>query len=68
MKLKEELLGQYREIGTKNTLHKDEVFLEVLIDIRDALSAVAKQVGRLSDQPWGVRRKVQDRQTELRYR
>ena len=37
MKTKEELLGDYREMTENNALQKDIVFLEVLIDIRDAL-------------------------------
>jgi len=35
MKSKEELLGDYREMSKHNALHKDEVFLAVLIDIGD---------------------------------
>jgi hypothetical protein len=44
MKSKEELLGDYREMCENNALHKDEVFLEVLIDIRDVLSAIEKRL------------------------
>ena len=40
MKSKEELLGDYREMTENNALQKDIVFLEVLIDIRDALIAM----------------------------
>ena len=40
MKTKEELLGDYREMTENNALQKDVVFLEVLIDIRDVLSAI----------------------------
>jgi hypothetical protein len=40
MKSKDELLGDYREMSEHNALHKDAVFLEVLIDIRDVLSAI----------------------------
>jgi hypothetical protein len=40
MKSKEELLGDYREMTEHNALQKDVVFLEVLIDIRDVLSAI----------------------------
>ena len=43
MKTKEELLGDYREMVENNALHKEEVFLEVLIDIRDVLSALEKR-------------------------
>jgi hypothetical protein len=44
MKSKDELLGDYREMSEHNALHKDEVFLEVLIDIRDVLSAIEKRL------------------------
>ena len=44
MKLKEELLGDYWEKSEHNARHKDEVFLEVLIDIRDALSAIESRL------------------------
>jgi len=37
MKTKDELLDDYREMTENNALQKDIVFLEVLIDIRDAL-------------------------------
>ena len=42
MKSKEELIGDYREMSEHNALHKDEAFLEVLIDIRDTLVAIQK--------------------------
>jgi hypothetical protein len=42
MKTKEELLGNYRDMVENSARHKDTVFLEVLIDIRDALSAIEK--------------------------
>jgi hypothetical protein len=67
MKTKEELLGDYREMVEQNTLHKDVVFLEVLIDIRDALVAVEQQIGTLNDQSIAVRRKTRDRQSESRH-
>ena len=51
MKSKEELLGDYREMVENNALHKDVVFLEVLIDIRDALSAIEKRLRTMNDQP-----------------
>ena len=44
MKSKDALLGDYWEMSEKNVLHKDEVFLEVLIDMRDALSAIAQRL------------------------
>jgi predicted house-cleaning noncanonical NTP pyrophosphatase (MazG superfamily) len=50
MKSKEELLGEYREMVENNALHKDAVFLEVLIDIRDALAAVEKRMHPMQDQ------------------
>jgi len=37
MKTKEEILGDYRELAENQSTLKDIVFLEVLIDIRDAL-------------------------------
>jgi len=49
MKSKEELLGNYREMVENNALHKDVVFLEVLIDIRDALSAVEKLMRKANE-------------------
>jgi hypothetical protein len=49
MKSKEELIGDYREMAEHNALHKDIVFLEVLIDIRDALSAMTKQLSKAPD-------------------
>jgi hypothetical protein len=42
MKTKDELLDDYREMTENNALQKDIVFLEVLIDIRDALLAMNK--------------------------
>jgi hypothetical protein len=51
MKSKEELLGDYRELVDHNALHKDEAFLEVLIDIRDALSAMEKLMRTVQDRP-----------------
>lgn len=50
MKSKEELLGDYREMVEHNALHKDVVFLEVLIDIRDALAAVEKRMRKVNEQ------------------
>jgi hypothetical protein len=44
MKSKEELLGDYRDMSENNVRHKDEVFLEVLIDIRDVLSVIEKRL------------------------
>jgi hypothetical protein len=44
MKTKEELLGDYRELAEHDALHKDEVFLEVLIDIRDVLTALEQRL------------------------
>ena len=67
MKTKEELMGDYREMVEQNTLHKDVVFLEVLIDIRDALVAVEEQIRTLNDQSIAVRRKTRDRQTASRH-
>ena len=49
MKSKDELLGDYRERAEHDALHKDEVFLEVLIDIRDALSAMQKLMRNVQD-------------------
>jgi len=49
MKTKEELLGDYREMTEHNALQKDVVFLEVLIDIRDALSAMQKLMCNVQD-------------------
>ena len=51
MKSKEELLGDYREMAENNALQKDTVFLEVLIDIRDALVAVEKRMRPMNEQP-----------------
>jgi hypothetical protein len=51
MKSKEELLGDYREMVENNALHKDEAFLEVLIDIRDVLSALEKLMRKVDDRP-----------------
>jgi hypothetical protein len=53
MKSKEELLGDYREMVEHNALHKDVVFLEVLIDMRDALSAVEKLMRKVNEQSDG---------------
>ena len=44
MKSKDDLLGDYRELAEHDARHKDEVFLEVLIDIRDVLSALEKRL------------------------
>jgi hypothetical protein len=44
MKSKDELLGDYRELAEHDALHKDEVFLEVLIDIRDVLTALEQRL------------------------
>ena len=44
MKTKEELLGDYRERAEHDALHKDEVFLEVLIDIRDVLTTLEQRL------------------------
>lgn len=49
MKSKEELLGDYREMTENNALQKDVVFLEVLIDIRDALSAIEKLLPKAAE-------------------
>ena len=49
MKTKEELLGDYREMVEHNALHKDAVFLEVLIDIREALAAIEDRLQRMQD-------------------
>jgi hypothetical protein len=51
MKSKDELLDDYREMSENNALHKDEVFLEVLIDIRDALSAIAQRLSARQNPP-----------------
>ena len=67
MKSKEELLGDYSEMVEHNALHKDVVFLEVLIDIREALVAVEEQIRTLNDQSIAVRRKTRDRQTASRH-
>ena len=50
MKSKDELLGDYREMVENNALHKDVVFLEVLIDIRDALSAIENRLRSMNTQ------------------
>jgi hypothetical protein len=42
-------VGDYREMVENNALHKDVVFLEVLIDIRDALSAVEKLMRKVNE-------------------
>ena len=49
MKSKEELLGDYREMTEHNALQKDIVFLEVLIDIREALAAIQDRLQRMQD-------------------
>jgi hypothetical protein len=49
MKSKEELLGDYREMTENNALQKDVVFLEVLIDIRDALGAIQDRLRSMQD-------------------
>ena len=49
MKSKEELLGDYREMTENNALQKDVVFLEVLIDIREALVAIEDQLRSMQD-------------------
>lgn len=43
MKTKDELLGHYRELAEDQSKQKDAVFLEVLIDIRDALAALEQR-------------------------
>jgi hypothetical protein len=49
MKSKEELLGDYREMTEHNALQKDIVFLEVLIDIREALVAIQDRLQSMQD-------------------
>ena len=49
MKSKEELLGDYREMTENNALQKDVVFLEVLIDIREALVAIEERLRSMQD-------------------
>ena len=49
MKSKETLLGDYREMTENNALQKDVVFLEVLIDIRDALGAIEDRLRIMQD-------------------
>ena len=49
MKSKEELLGDYREMTENNALQKDVVFLEVLIDIREALVAIEDRLRSMQD-------------------
>ena len=44
MNSKDVLLGDYRDRVENNALHKDEVFLEVLTDIRDALVAIESRL------------------------
>jgi hypothetical protein len=51
MKSKDELLGDYREMAEHNALQKDTVFLEVLIDIRDALAAIERRLRTRQDRP-----------------
>jgi hypothetical protein len=49
MKSKDELLGDYREMTENNALQKDVVFLEVLIDIREALVAIEDRLRSMQD-------------------
>ncbi len=49
MKSKEALIGDYREMVENNALHKDAVFLEVLIDIRDVLAAIEERLRSMQD-------------------
>jgi hypothetical protein len=49
MKTKDELLGKYRDLVENSARHKDTVFLEVLIDIRDAVSALHKEMRTKQD-------------------
>jgi len=49
MKSKEELLGNYREMTENNALQKDVIFLEVLIDIREALVAIEERLRNMQD-------------------
>jgi hypothetical protein len=49
MKSKEELLGDYREMTEDNALQKDVIFLEVLIDIREALVAIEERLRNMQD-------------------
>ena len=49
MKSKGELLGDYREMTEHNALQKDIVFLEVLIDIREALVAIEERLQSMQD-------------------
>jgi hypothetical protein len=49
MKSKEELLGDYREMTENNALQKDVIFLEVLIDIREALVAIEERLRSMQD-------------------
>jgi hypothetical protein len=49
MKSKEELLGDYREMTEHNALQKDVIFLEVLIDIREALVAIEERLRSMQD-------------------
>ena len=51
MKSKDELIGDYREMSEHNALHKDEAFLEVLIDIRDTLVAIQKLLPQQQSRP-----------------
>jgi hypothetical protein len=53
MKSKAELISDYREMVENNALHKDVVFLEVFIDIRDALSALEKRLRMVNDRSTG---------------
>ena len=49
MKSKEELIGDYREMTENNALQKDVIFLEVLIDIREALVAIEERLRNTQD-------------------
>jgi len=49
MTSKEELLGDYREMTENNALQKDVIFLEVLIDIREALVAIEERLRNMQD-------------------
>jgi hypothetical protein len=49
MQSKEELLNDYREMAEHNALQKDIIFLEVFIDIRDALLAIESRLRMTQD-------------------
>jgi hypothetical protein len=51
MKSKDALLGDYREMVEHNALHKDEAFLEVLIDIRDTFVALQQRLPKQQGGP-----------------